>query len=250
VILDAPPCILGHRGGKSTGPDDPWPAENAMAAFTRALDEGADGIELDVRLDADGEVVVFHDVDLSRMTDGADARVVRDLRTAELKRVRLLGGAEIPLLAEVLAFCKERGAAVNVELKRDGGPKRELGRRAAEIVRRSGAEVVFSSFDPRLLAATATVLPRGRRAWLTASSKRWSVPAVLAVARRPFLFGVNLERTQIRERLVRRLRARGVHVGVWTVNDVDEARRFLGYGVSWLITDAPGRLRGLIDPRT
>lgn len=80
-------------------------------------------------------------------------------------------------------------------------------------------------------------------------SKRWSVPAVLAVARRPLLFAVHLERTQVREGLVRRLRARGVHVGVWTVNDADEARRFLDYGVSWLITDAPGRLRGLIDLR-
>lgn len=216
-----------------------------MAAFARALDEGADGVELDVRFDADGEVVVFHDPDLSRMTGGQDRRVVSDVSTAELKRVRLVGGHEVPLLAEVLAFCKERGAGVNVELKRDGGPMRALGRRTAEIVRRSGAEVLFSSFDPRLLAATAAVLPRGRRAWLTHASRRWSVPAVLAVARRPLFSAVHLEKTQANEGLVRRLRARGVHVGVWTVNDVDEARRYLDYGVSWLITDAPGALSGL-----
>lgn len=229
----------------STGPGDRWPAENAMAAFARALDEGADGIELDVRLDRDGEVVVFHDDDLSRMTGGRDRRIVRDLSTSELKRVRLDGGDEIPLLAEVLAFCKDRGAGVNVELKRGGGPMRELGRRTAEVVRRSGAEVLFSSFDPRLLAATMTVLPQGRRAWLTLTARRWSVPAVVAVARRPLFSAVHLEKTQATESLVRRLRARGVHVGVWTVNDSDEARRFFDYGVSWLVTDAPGALSGL-----
>ena len=134
---------------------------------------------------------------------------------------------------------------MNVELKRDGGPIRELGRRAAEVVSRSGAEVLFSSFDPRLLAATLPVLPHGQRAWLTLAARRWSVPAVVAVARRPLFSAVHLEKTQASPGLVRRLRARGVHVGVWTVNDVEEARRFLDYGVSWLITDAPGALSGL-----
>jgi len=229
----------------STGPDDPWPAENGMAAFARALDEGADGVELDVRFDGNGRVVVFHDADLSRMTDGADTRVVRELSAAELARVRLRGDEPIPLLAEVLAFCKARGAVVNVELKHDGGPMLALGRRTAEVVRRSGAEVLFSSFEPRLLAVTATVLPRGRRAWLLDPARRWSVPAVVAAARRPLFFAVHLERTQIRASLVRRLHARGVRVGAWTVNDVDEARRLLEDGVDWIISDAPGRLTGL-----
>ncbi|WP_258168918.1 glycerophosphodiester phosphodiesterase [Salmonella enterica] len=78
--------VLGHRGGRGEG----WPAENTLEAFARARDEGADGIELDVRLAADGEPVVFHDATLERATGGADKRPIHRVRARDLPLVHRL----------------------------------------------------------------------------------------------------------------------------------------------------------------
>ena len=72
--------VVGHRGGRGDG----WPPENTMAAFARAADEGAGAIELDVRTCAGGDLVVFHDADLSRMTGGEDRRRVAELTLGQL----------------------------------------------------------------------------------------------------------------------------------------------------------------------
>lgn len=236
--------VLGHRGARPIA-GERVPAENTLGAFARAADAGADGIELDVRLTADDDVVVFHDPTLERMTAGADRRAVIDLGARELGSIDLVGGGRAPRLADILGWCKERSLAVNVELKRDGGPHWRLAVRTAEIARRSGADVLFSSFDPRLLAFAGVAFPRAPRAWLLHPSRRWSRPAALAVARRRWIHAVHPERTQIDERFVRAMKRRGVRVGAWTVNDPQEAERFYRWGVDWCITDDVAR----INPR-
>lgn len=243
--------VLGHRGVRRIG-DEALPAENTLAAFAHAASAGADGIELDVRLAKDDDVVVFHDPTLERMTGGRDRRVVADLAAAELGAVELAGGGTAPRLAEVLAWCKERGLAVNVELKRDGGPLWRLAVRTAEIARRSGAEVLFSSFDPRLLGYVAVAFPRAPRAWLLHPSRRWSIPAARAFARRHMIHAIHPERTQVDHGFVRAMKRRGVRVGVWTVNDPAEAARFYEWGVDWCITDDPARILTArpLTPRT
>lgn len=233
--------VLGHRGVRPIDGES-LPAENTLAAFARAADAGADGIELDVRLTADDDVVVFHDATLERMTGGADRRAVIDLGAPVLGAIELVGGGRAPRLGEVLAWCKERRLAVNVELKRDGGPHWRLAVRTAEIARRSGADVLFSSFDPRLLAFCAVAFPRAPRAWLLHPSRRWSRPAAFAFARRRLIHAVHPERTHVDERFVRAMKRRGVRVGVWTVNDPEEASRLYGWGVDWCITDDAARI--------
>ncbi len=233
--------LLGHRGVRPVS-GETLPAENTLAAFALAADAGADGIELDVRLAKGGEVVVFHDVGLERLTGGRDTRAVAGLTAAELAAVELVGGGAIPTLAEVLAWAKERALAVNVELKHDGGELELLARRTAAVVRASGAEVLFSSFHPRLLVGVAVAAPRVPRAWLLHPSRRWSLPAAWVFARRGLLQALHPERTQVDERLVRAMKRRGLAVGVWTVNSAEEAEKLFGWGVDWCISDAPARL--------
>ena len=98
-----------------------------MAAFERAIVDGADGVELDVRLDGDGEVVVIHDTTLSRVTGGRDDRHVDAVGKSELAKVDVGQGERVPLLAEVLSWARERRTRVNVELKAD------VSRRAALV---------------------------------------------------------------------------------------------------------------------
>jgi glycerophosphoryl diester phosphodiesterase len=225
------PVVVGHRGGRADG----WPAENTLEAFARAVSEGAHAIELDVRTCATGEAVVFHDADMGRMTRGEETRKVTDLRMKDLMRVRLVGGLRVPTLAEVLDWARTR-CAVNVELKRDVSSRPALARAASSHIRSARADVLVSSFDPLLLTTMRALAPRTPRAYLT-------LPDAPPVFPPLGLHAVHYARQQATPDNVALAKARKLHVGVWTVNDGDDAKNLVKLGVAWLITDAPGALR-------
>jgi glycerophosphoryl diester phosphodiesterase len=212
-----------------------------MRAFEQAAAEGARAIELDVRTCGGGRVVVFHDEGLGRMTDGRDARDVAAVPFEELRQVDLKDGAHVPELAEVLAWAKASGVAVNVEMKHEVPSRAALARETTRIVRASGADVLLSSFDPLLLALAAGFGPGLRRALLTHEDQgRWA--DVLQEAARPGLVqALHLERTQAKGG-VARYAARGLRLGVWTVNDPREAADLVTMGVGSIITDRPGAM--------
>lgn len=209
-----------------------------MAAFERAHREGADALELDVRLCGTGEVVAFHDPDLKRMSGGSDHRDVQDVPYIELANEH-----RAPLLRDVLAFCMDRRIGLNVEVKYDVVDTARLTR---DVVRSldvfPNADVIVSSFDPRILGRVGVMRPETRLALLTTTERRWSLPLARFVARPPYPYAVHLERAQATEALIKKLRARGLRVGVWTVNEANEARALRDLGVDWLITDAPGAM--------
>jgi glycerophosphoryl diester phosphodiesterase len=247
--------VVGHRGGRATAPigeratppidgqdGRTWAAENTMAAFEQARREGARAIELDVRTCGSGEVVVFHDETLSRMTGLRDERRVDVVDWASLARVDLGGGARVPRLREVLGWARGAGVAVNVELKHDVPSRIALAHAAAREVADAQADVLLSSFDPLLLAMASARASRVPRALLTyANQPRWA-DAVFRASRPPFIQAVHLERAQATAPVVGACARRGLRVGVWTVNDASEAREFVRGGVATVITDAPGRL--------
>jgi glycerophosphoryl diester phosphodiesterase len=237
--------VIGHRGVRRPGV-----AENTIDAFRAAADEGAEAIELDVRASATGEAVVLHDPDLARVTGGTDGRRVADLSLSELGRVELghVGsGVRVPTLAEALAFARERRLGVNVELKHDAPSRPAIARAAARIL--AGWDpahaILVSSFDPLTLALFAALVPRIPRAILVHRTRYHLAHAAmggpLGVA------AVHLARTLTRPALVRAIRARGVAVNVWTVNEAHEARDLAALGVDALITDAPGDVRAALE---
>ena len=114
--------VWAHRGASGYAP------ENTLPAFEMALEQGADGIELDVHLSRDDAVVVIHDETLERTTDGtgwvAD-RSLDDLKAMDASFGREgFAGTRIPTLDEVLALVADAGVAVNIELKNDRMPTR------------------------------------------------------------------------------------------------------------------------------
>jgi glycerophosphoryl diester phosphodiesterase len=230
--------VVGHRGGRGEG----WPPENTLAAFAQARGQGARAIELDVRTGAGGQVVVFHDESLTRMTRGRDARRVSDVREEDLLRIDLGQGATIPLLAEVLAWARSADVAVNVEMKHDVPHRRLLARETVAIALASGADVVLSSFDPLLLAIAAAYGPSLARALLTQKKQRIWVDALQEAMRPRLVAALHLERTQCQPALLARCRRRGLRVGVWTVNDPSEARDLARMGAASIITDHPGEI--------
>jgi glycerophosphoryl diester phosphodiesterase len=234
--------VVGHRGGRGPG----WPPENTLAAFERARSEGAQAVELDVRLCASGEVVVLHDPALGRVTDGRETACVADLPWSALARVKIGTSEHLARLEDVLDWASSSDFSLNVEVKRDVPDRIALVRAVATLVDAARADVLLSSFDPFVLLALRLLLPRRPAALLTDANQR-SAPALHALCRPPIAAGLHLERRQAASSsVVARFKKRGLFVGVWTVNDPDDARRLIADGIDLLITDEPGRIRGVV----
>lgn len=231
-----PPLILGHRGARRRA------TENTLLAFELAIEEGAAGVELDVRLDGSGKVVVFHDSTLKRLRDG-DPRRVDAIEHKTLSRLKLEGGERIPLLSDVLDWAKHGGHLVNVEVKRDLRRRMKLVEEVALALgdfRRAEELILLSSFDPTFVRALSTLLPKVTTCWLVHAKQR-----VLKHAPGWKLLGadgVNPELAIATNQSVARWKKSGALVNVWTVNDAESARRLANAGVDTLISDVPGEI--------
>jgi glycerophosphoryl diester phosphodiesterase len=238
------PLVLGHRGASADAP------ENTLAAFRLAMEQGADGVELDAWCCATGEVVVAHD-DETRRVAGADLRItdaplgaLRALDVGAWKGARWRG-ERIPLLAEALEALP--GAVVNVELKSRGRDVR-LAEAAARVIARAGAQgrVIVSSFDWRLVVAFRRAAPEVPVGLLFERATVWRARLRLALR----LLGpaaVHPGRRLATPARVRAWAARGLAVNVWTVDDPEEARRLAGAGAAALITNVPARIAAALS---
>ena len=232
--------ILGHRGASADFP------ENTLEAFSGALAQKADGVELDVMRCATGELVVCHDEWLHRLA-GLRWEVLTTpwwkLKTADVGSRLGFPPAHIPLLDDVFDALPQH-ANINVELKcettDDHGLSVEVGKRLTD--RQLGERVFVSSFNPLCLVRLARAYPKVRRGFLIDPDRGWLsqawgwLPLVARTSVHPHFSQVTPER-------VNRWHALGLEVAVWTVDDVDEARRLRALGVEWLITNQPGQLR-------
>jgi glycerophosphoryl diester phosphodiesterase len=228
--------IWGHRGASAHA------VENTLAAFRRARADGADGVELDVRLSADGEVVVFHDDDLRRLC-GRPERVDR-LPLAALREVRARGEA-IPTLDEALE--ELAGLRVNVEIKAAGRiPPRGLCAAVARaILRHAPGDVIVSSFHPLALAELRARAPSLETGLLFAHDQ--ARPLREAWARHLLrVRAVHPDHALVDARRVARWRREGLAIHVWTVDDPAEVRRLAALGVDAIIANDPAAARAAL----
>ena len=242
---------IAHRGASGRAP------ENTHAAFAAALSLGAQAIELDCQLSADGELVVIHDETLERATDGRGA--VGDRTFADLQRLDAgawfgeeFRGERIPRLADVLAQVRDR-VTLNVEIK----SARDLGTIEAKLAALVTAEraadwVVFSSFHPAALRTMRAAAPWAR---LGVLCDHYPLPDGLALALEVEAETVIPGRRWIDPRVVEAAHVRGLGVWVWTVNEPGEMRRLAALGVDALFSDYPERFAALTtssasDPRS
>ena len=216
------PLILGHRGSPRES------LENTLSSFDRAVREGADGVELDVRGAIDGVPVVIHDDSMDR------ALGVPGLISAlAWPAVQKLSGARVPSFEQVAAWAAASGAWLNVELKTMGVEAAVL-----ELIHRVGISerVIFSSFEPAIVRRVGELDGSVLRFFLT---ERWDERA-----RQGFhegqATGVCLQDDGAEDRALRELREGGVPVIVWTVNRPARVRRLLESGVAGIISDLPG----------
>ena len=232
------PTILAHRGASAHAP------ENTLAAFELALAQGADGIELDAKLSADGHVIVMHDATVDRTTDSHGR--VKDLSLAELRS--LDAGAffaekyrreKVPTLEEVFEALGKR-MFVNVELTNYNTPGDHLVESVCMLVKKFGLQkqVLFSSFFASNLSKARGLLPevpRGLLAFnglLGAWARSFGFAFGKYQALHPHLKDVTPQQVQRVHRLRRR-------VHVWSVNTAQDMRRLFHWGVDAIFTDDP-----------
>ncbi len=231
------PVILAHRGDCIHAP------ENTLAAFQSAAKMGADGIEFDVKLTADGKVVVLHDQTLDRTTDGHgdvshySLAALRELN-ASIRFPDLVPCERIPTLDEVFEYAGSH-LYMNVELKNYSTPCDRLVTTVAQYVRRHGVEnkVFFSSFFPWNLTAACRLLPGVPCGLLTLPGWKGSLPR--AVGLNGKMDALNPHLRSLEPGLVDKVHAAGKSIYVWTVNFEADIERMVGLGVDGIITDDP-----------
>lgn len=258
--MSTQPLIIGHRGASAHAP------ENTLAAFARAFEAGADGIEFDVRLAGDNLPIVIHDADLRRTALREDA--VAALSSVELVQVDAgtwfnrryparareeYEQARVPTLAQVFEMSRST-ARLYVELKCE---RREVAVLAAQVARliRSHAvieQVIVKSFTLAAITEIKRLHPAIRTAALFERKLSRPAPSARRMVERAIACGadeISLHHTLVSERLTDEALRHGLRTIVWTVDDpgwIERARRL---GLHALITNDPALMRAACDQR-
>ncbi|MEV0372693.1 glycerophosphodiester phosphodiesterase family protein [Streptomyces sp. NPDC050636] len=212
---------IGHRGVMGVEP------ENTLRSFVRAEHEGLDVIELDLHLSKDGALVVMHDADVDRTTDGTGPIAERTL--AELRELDAGRGERIPVFEEVVEAVR---APLQAEIK-DVAAAQAL----AEVMRAHDltGRVDVISFHDEALAAIRTLLPGVRTALVGSRYGADVVDRAQAVG--ATMLSLNIRRLTLE--LVERAHAAHLKVLGWTVNTHDHLRLVRGLGLDGVVTDLP-----------
>ena len=243
---NTPPLIIAHRGASRIAP------ENTLAAFRIACELGADGIELDVKLTSDGEVVVLHDQTLNRTTDGHGS--LKNYRLAELKKLDAgawfdhgFAGERIPTLAEVLQTFGD-SIMYDIELKSFPSPGQPLVAAVSALINKYNLaeQVLITSFNLWNISQFSRIEPaipagilalKGFFGFIPRSQVgRWISPGAIAP-----------DYVALTENYVRQQKKLKRMVFAWVVNDPIAIRRMKEWGVEGIITDVPDKARKTLE---
>jgi glycerophosphoryl diester phosphodiesterase len=256
IFLRRPSANLGHRGTGPTRPGHPFP-ENSISSFGAAMEEGADGVSLDVEITQDANLIVMHDDTLDRTTDCTGC--VSERTFDEIRTCRLLDGdgnptdERPPTLLEVYAAL-DGTALVDIELKVFGtdcltdttGPE-QLVPLALDQVTQIGAEnrTIFSSFDETAAGLVKMERPDFYSALLLPVTATGSegVETALTLNQNAIHPFVSVSSDTVQQAL-----DAGLQVNIWTANTTQSMQEQLDKGSTAIITDNPAILADLLGP--
>jgi len=244
--------VVAHRGGAALAP------ENTLAAFENALKIGVDQVECDVHVSKDGELVVMHDPDVSRTTNGTGQ--IGEMTLAEIKKLNAaakFGNAAWPeqkvsTLGELLDLVKGK-ASIQIEIKLAAGNARYPGieKKVADTLYAKGMtdKAIVISFDFPTLKDVKAIDPRVKTGalvnaqWMssrmTKSPEQILDEVVQATGADYFMPAAGA----VSEPLVKATHLRGLKMGVWTVDAPQDMRRLAGFGVDAITSNRPDELK-------
>ncbi len=249
------PLIIAHRGASALAP------ENTLAAFQKAIEDGADGIEFDVRIAKDGVPIIFHDETLQRnagFSSGVSSFTSEELQTFDvgswfnLKNPKRANGKfaveTIPAFAQLLDFLRDYKGLLYIELKGTDEEIPVLTKSVCDLIGQSRlfSQIIIKSFRLEGIAIAKKILPDLR----TAALFEPKIPASF-FTRRSLLIDkaeefhadeLSLHYSLATKKLVREARERGLTTIIWTVDRKIWIRRALNLGVKAVITNNPAHL--------
>lgn len=230
--------IIAHRGASGYAP------ENTIPAFEKALEMGAEGIELDVHMTADGEIVVIHDHTIDRTSDGKGT--IRDLTLEDMRRFDFgswfseeYKGTTIPTLKDVLEILKDWDGLLNIEIKSGPILYQGLEEKLVHMVKEYDFvdKVIFSSFNHYSLRDIKTIDPSmkiGLLYWEGLVEPHIYAQRLGAEALHPHYNNIIPE-------VVEGCKKSEIMLNPYTIDDEQEMARIMKAGVDGLITDYPDR---------
>jgi glycerophosphoryl diester phosphodiesterase len=238
--------LIGHRGASRDAP------ENTIAAVDLAFAQGAHGVEIDVWLSRDDEVIVFHDETTERF-GGSDAPVASQT-LAELRALDVGDGQRIPRLADVLARVPE-GRTLFVEIKSGVDTvDAVIDVVEAHHPRARGGDVAYEGFDLEVMRAVRARAPRVAVYWVVGARRDPDTRALLphppklaAVAAQHRMTGVAVDYRGVDDAFRAAVAAAGIELYVWTVDDPGEVRRMRDAGARWIETNVPAAAAGALQ---
>jgi glycerophosphoryl diester phosphodiesterase len=253
------PLIIGHRGASAVAP------ENTLAAFERAMIDGADGIEFDVQLARDRVPVVIHDPTLRRT--GLREGSIAALSSSELSRIDVgtwfnlrhpslaspaYSNERIITLARVFELMKERKATLYVEMKCNASESDALAAEVAQLVRAHSLidTVVVESFTHEAIARIKQLAPEIRTAALFEPKLSLPLPSARRIIESAIRVGADeiaLHRSLATRRLTEAAGRRNLRTVVWTVDSPAWVKRARDFGVHAIITNTPAQMRARLD---
>ena len=226
------PMVIGHRGAMG------YETENTLASVEKALELGVDMIEIDVFQISSGEIVVFHDERVDRLSNSAGN--LKEYNIFDLRKLILDGGHRIPMLQDVLKLVNGR-AALNIELKDTNIADNidQIVKGYSEKTQWSEDQFIISSFNWEELSAYRKYSPQGRIAVLTEGNPLEAIPT----AKELNAEAINPHYTQLNAQNVAKLHEAGFKVYTYTVNDPSDFQKLRDMGVDGVFSDYPDRMK-------
>lgn len=224
--------VIGHRGAKG------HVAENTLASIKKAIELGADGIEIDVFRCLSGEIVLFHDKKLDKLTDGTG--LIEKTTLKDLKKLKVLGSNEqIPTLNEVIEII-DKNTFLNIELKGRNTAKSSL-----EIIKNYikneniiSKNILFSSFEWEELKDLRDLDSKVNIALVTENNPLDAIEPALNLQ----AIAINPTHKKLNKKVVEQIFSAGLKIYTWTVNDDKQIKKMKQLGVNGIITDYPERI--------
>lgn len=228
--------VWAHRGASHDAP------ENTMAAFRKAVEMGADGIELDVQMTRDGEVVVIHDENINRTSNGKGC--VKDMTLEELKQYDFsynfskYRGEKIPTLKEVLNLVLNQGLTVNIELKNSHIRYEGMEEKVINLIEQMNLQafVIYSSFNYESLQQIKSLNHKAKTGLIYSKGKLEAIN----YRKLSGLYALHpCGKLLKNEEVVYTFKSKGLALNVWTINKEKEMNALVKIGVDAIITDKP-----------
>lgn len=231
--------IFAHRGASHYRP------ENTLSAYEYAYELGADGIELDVQMSRDGELVLYHDWSFDRITGRTD--IVIEMNSADIKKLDAgsvfseeFNGEQVPFLSEALSIVPD-GKIVNIEIKKISFDNRPLEEKIIETVCNHGLEkrVIISSFNHYSLKKVEEINPEIKTALLFNS-----MPVDPASYIKKFnCYSFHPAFVYVNKEQINSMHELGIKVFPWVVDIQFFAEKLLAMGADGIFTNIPDLLK-------